>query len=109
MTSLNDPCGLCLKHNVEVIMTLQINAIIKVMGFIFWVLWCGLPFLGDPYEFVRKISTILLQNYTVVVVGMKEYTLVRGDGGRRAYISISIIQDQLKLAGLVVVMDRYYI
>ena len=65
--------------------------------------------LGDPYEFVRKISTILLQNYTVVVVGMKEYTLVRGDGGRRAYISISIIQDQLKLAGLVVVMDRYYI
>jgi hypothetical protein len=40
---------------------------------------------------------------------MKEYTLVRGDGGRRAYISISIIQDQLKLAGLVVVMDRYYI
>ena len=90
------------------------------MGFIFWVLWCGLPFLGDPYEFVRKIlgdpyefvrkiSTILLQNYTVVVVGMKEYTLVRGDGGRRAYISISIIQDQLKLAGLVVIMDRYYI
>ena len=85
-----------------------------------WIFKHGLPFLGDPYEFVRKIlgdpyefvrkiSTILLQNYTVVVVGMKEYTLVRGDGGRRAYISISIIQDQLKLAGLVVIMDRYYI
>ena len=74
-----------------------------------WIFKHGLPFLGDPYEFVRKISTILLQNCTVVVVGMKEYTLVRGDGGRRAYISISIIQDQLKLAGFVVVMDRYYI
>ena len=25
-----------------------------------WIFKHGLPFLGDPYEFVRKISTILL-------------------------------------------------